>query len=31
LLDIQECRVPDPFDWVIGSKSSQELSEYLEK
>ncbi len=31
LLDIQECRVPDPFDWVIGSKNSQELSEYLEK
>ncbi|HCR29650.1 MAG TPA: branched-chain amino acid aminotransferase [Opitutae bacterium] len=31
LLDIQECRAPDPFDWVIDSQNSQVLAEYLEK
>lgn len=31
LLDIQECRVPDPFGWVIDPQNSQALAEYLEE
>jgi len=29
LLDIQECRTPDPFGWIIDPRDSQQLAAQL--
>lgn len=31
LLDIQECRTPDPFGWVVDPRDSEALTAFLEK